>query len=117
MKRWGNLRDFFLSYFVDNYKYDYWHFPHLLSNLINEGDFIDFRPKADYPGSFDSNKIPLLDLTNQKILVTGADGFIGSHLLEKLLDKGCQVRAFVFYNSFNSWGWLWILIPKKSCLK
>ena len=47
-----------------------------------------------------------MDLTNQKILVTGADGFIGSHLVECLLDKGCQVRAFVFYNSFNSWGWL-----------
>jgi len=48
----------------------------------------------------------MIDLTNQKILVTGADGFIGSHLVEALLDKGCQVRAFVFYNSFNSWGWL-----------
>lgn len=48
----------------------------------------------------------MMDLTNQKILVTGADGFIGSHLVEALLDKGCQVRAFVFYNSFNSWGWL-----------
>ncbi|MEI8173295.1 MAG: NAD-dependent 4,6-dehydratase LegB [Deltaproteobacteria bacterium] len=47
-----------------------------------------------------------MDLTNQKILVTGADGFIGSHLVEALLDKGCQVRAFVHYNSFNSWGWL-----------
>jgi len=47
-----------------------------------------------------------MDLTEQKILVTGADGFIGSHLVESLLDKGCQVRAFVFYNSFNSWGWL-----------
>ncbi|MCX6224414.1 MAG: SDR family NAD(P)-dependent oxidoreductase, partial [Bacteroidia bacterium] len=44
--------------------------------------------------------------TTQKILVTGADGFIGSHLAEGLLDKGCQVRAFVHYNSFNSWGWL-----------
>lgn len=47
-----------------------------------------------------------MDLTNQKILVTGADGFIGSHLVEGLLDKGCQIRAFVFYNSFNNWGWL-----------
>ncbi|WP_234122906.1 NAD-dependent 4,6-dehydratase LegB [Clostridium hydrogenum] len=42
----------------------------------------------------------------KKVLVTGADGFIGSHLVEKLLDSGCSVRAFVYYNSFNSWGWL-----------
>ncbi len=45
-------------------------------------------------------------LENKKILVTGADGFIGSHLTEKLINKGCRVRAFVFYNSFNTWGWL-----------
>jgi NAD dependent epimerase/dehydratase len=42
----------------------------------------------------------------QRILVTGADGFIGSHLTETLVREGFTVRAFVFYNSFNSWGWL-----------
>lgn len=42
----------------------------------------------------------------KKILVTGADGFIGSHLTEELVRQGAQVRAFVMYNSFNSWGWL-----------
>lgn len=40
------------------------------------------------------------------VLVTGADGFIGSHLTEALVRQGHQVRAFVYYNSFNSWGWL-----------
>ena len=47
-----------------------------------------------------------INLTNKKILVTGADGFIGSHLVETLLDEGCSVKAFTYYNSFNSWGWL-----------
>jgi NAD dependent epimerase/dehydratase len=42
----------------------------------------------------------------KKILVTGADGFIGSHLTELLLSKGHKVRALSYYNSFNSWGWL-----------
>lgn len=42
----------------------------------------------------------------KKILVTGADGFIGSHLTEQLVRQGYHVRAFVNYNSFNSWGWL-----------
>ncbi|MEY8481363.1 NAD-dependent 4,6-dehydratase LegB [Lachnospiraceae bacterium 48-21] len=42
----------------------------------------------------------------RKVLVTGADGFIGSHLTEELVQRGFQVRAFVYYNSFNTWGWL-----------
>ena len=44
--------------------------------------------------------------THKRILVTGADGFIGSHLTEALVRSGYNVRPFVFYNSFNSWGWL-----------
>ncbi len=42
----------------------------------------------------------------KKVLVTGADGFIGSHLTEELVKKGYNVKAFAFYNSFNTWGWL-----------
>ncbi|QJB56572.1 NAD-dependent 4,6-dehydratase LegB [Pseudodesulfovibrio sp. zrk46] len=47
-----------------------------------------------------------MQLKGKKILVTGADGFIGSHLTEYLVRMGCDVKAFTLYNSFNSWGWL-----------
>lgn len=49
----------------------------------------------------------------KKILVTGADGFIGSHLVERLIEAGHEVKAFVYYNSFNSWGWIDFL-PRKT---
>jgi NAD dependent epimerase/dehydratase len=45
-------------------------------------------------------------LDSKKVLVTGAGGFIGSHLVEKLLSENCQVTAFVHYNSLNRWGWI-----------
>lgn len=48
----------------------------------------------------------ITDMSNKKVLVTGADGFIGSHLCEALLAKGYEVRALSYYNSFNNWGWL-----------
>jgi len=47
-----------------------------------------------------------MNIKGKKILVTGSDGFIGSHLTEKLVRLGADVKAFVYYNSFNSWGWL-----------
>jgi len=47
-----------------------------------------------------------MNIAGKKVLVTGSDGFIGSHLAEELVRRGCSVRAFVCYNSFNSWGWL-----------
>ena len=47
-----------------------------------------------------------MNLNSKNVLITGSDGFIGSHLTEELIDKGCNVRAFVYYNSFSSWGWL-----------
>ena len=47
-----------------------------------------------------------MDWTTKKVLITGADGFIGSHLTERLISLGARVRAFVLYNSFNTWGWI-----------
>jgi len=47
-----------------------------------------------------------MNLKNKEVLITGAGGFIGSHLVERLLNEGCQVRTFVHYNSFNRWGWV-----------
>ena len=47
-----------------------------------------------------------MDLQGKKVLVTGADGFIGSHLVEDLVQRGCRVRALVLYNSFSSRGWI-----------
>ena len=52
-----------------------------------------------------------MSLKNKKALITGADGFIGSHLTEALIEAGYNVRVFVFYNSFNSLGWLDTLSP------
>lgn len=54
-----------------------------------------------------------MDLGGKTVLVTGADGFIGSHLTEMLHAKGCKVKALSCYNSFNSWGWL----EDVNCLK
>ena len=47
-----------------------------------------------------------MNLSSKNVLITGSDGFIGSHLTAELIDQGCNVRAFVYYNSFSSWGWL-----------
>lgn len=57
-----------------------------------------------------------MNWTQKKVLITGADGFIGSHLVEGLLRKKAKVRAFVYYNSFNNWGWLDTL-PKSTLSK
>jgi NAD dependent epimerase/dehydratase len=50
---------------------------------------------------------------NKKVLITGADGFIGSHLVELLLEKGYQIKALAQYNSFNYWGWLEYITKNK----
>jgi NAD dependent epimerase/dehydratase len=53
-----------------------------------------------------------MDVSSKKVLITGADGFIGSHLTEALVHAGHQVRAFICYNSFGTWGWLDTLSPE-----
>ena len=47
-----------------------------------------------------------MDLSSKRVLITGADGFIGSHLTQALIRQAGKVKAFCYYNSFNSWGWL-----------
>lgn len=47
-----------------------------------------------------------MDWKNKKVLITGSEGFIGSHLVETLYEMGADVNAFVLYNSFNNWGWI-----------
>jgi NAD dependent epimerase/dehydratase len=54
-----------------------------------------------------------IDLVHKNVIVTGADGFIGSHLVEALVNKGANVTALSQYNSFNTWGWLDVL-PKST---
>lgn len=54
-----------------------------------------------------------MNLGGKNVLVTGADGFIGSHLVEALIEEGARVRALVMYNSLNNWGWLDTFHPDK----
>lgn len=54
-----------------------------------------------------------MQLQGKTVLVTGADGFIGSHLVEALLTEQCHVKAFVYYNAVNRWGWLEALAPEQ----
>ncbi len=57
-----------------------------------------------------------MNIQQKQVLVTGADGFIGSHLVQTLVEQGADVTAFVYYNSFGSWGWL-DTFPKETLSK
>jgi len=54
-----------------------------------------------------------MEFKNNKILVTGTGGFIGSHLTEYLVEQGHKVKAFIRYNSCNFWGWLRKILKRK----
>ena len=56
----------------------------------------------------------MADLRDARVLITGSDGFIGSHVVEELVKAGARVKAIVYYNSFNSWGWLDTIRPTSS---
>ena len=65
----------------------------------------------NHPALPPGNKFLPITSSNMHVLITGADGFIGSHLTEALVRQGHIVRAFVLYDSFNSWGWFVTGIP------
>jgi NAD dependent epimerase/dehydratase len=71
---------------------------------------------VEKPANSLENYFTEMNVHQKRVLITGADGFIGSHLTERLLEEGCKVKAFVYYNSFNSWGWL-DKLPKEKLSK